>query len=764
MHKESTTPHPNMKQTIEIIARNMAHHIDTHVDRDEIAKMYLEFSTGEQQPQNWKTTPKQQELLMALNEWLRSTDDITDGDMDTIHVRVGEILSSHPFKNRTSAMSPVSQVSFDDMPPLELIRQTAESLSSASDDEFDDTFQISRGYSCKEHELLHMEQLEGKTRDDVKALILQLGSYLEGEYLSNGNEVSISNGCFEMPVACRHDFLLRVDTNLDGDNRYSVIDVYAREEERRCAEKKYIDSLLNPFMEIPDNAYSFTREGKRILCETPNFFAIVPGNRDSTPQALSETSGPASLIHVLVFTKRRIWNAVDTNEMKLFDFDEAKQCADEGIRIVLENDPTKRIPDACAYDRLLEANEKDMFSTTAAKCYTYEDLAWRANTVEYSFHLYPHNSINTLHMHAWCPLLKTKSYDHQTKDNEFKYVSVESVLKAHKQGKKTWVIGGVYEGDLKDGLPHGNGKITCADGTVYEGECKNGKRHGKGKYTLADGSVYECFYTDDKRLSAYKADVYEGSEQDEEDTLANLTWKQRAGILTDEERLEFLDIGKPPPVGLNFMKTMFYNGERMTVEEFQEKIKKEEQETPPEKFESFDGEVKLPPKSSPIACSKKDLSIPHFPDETRMKLQWFDEGKEHVKQYFNVLFAGSLYQQTYASIPNFVSNPTRIDISWFDYAKEFVKNNWVLVGDETYAQPDSIHTKQGRFQNSIEWNDPLKQSKPMLDMRKSAISVANGLTADVISMLDKCDLKSSVEHELSTKTSRLTRSKSEDVL
>ena len=649
MHNESTTTHGNMNQTTEIIANDMAHHIDAHVDRDEIAKMYLEFSTGEQQSRNWKTTPKQQELMMALNQYSRSIHDITDDDMDTIHVRVGEILSSHPFKNRAGAMSPLSYADmpplylasesssstsddeFDLLPPCGLTRKTAQSLSSTSDDEFDKSFKIQRGYSLPEHELLHMERLEGKTREDVEARILEMGSYLEGEYFSNGNEVSISNGCFEIPVACRNDFLLRVDTNLDGDNRYSVIDVYAREEEKRCAEMKYIDSLLNPDMSAPTNAYTFTSEGKRILCETHNYFAIVPGNRDSTPQALSETSGPCSLVHVLVFTKRRIWNAVSTEQMLNFDFDEAKDCANEAIRIVLENDPTKRIPVACAYDRLAEANENDMFSTTAAKCYTYEDLAWRARTVEYSFHLYPHNSINTLHMHAWCPHLKTKSYDHQTKD-KFKYVPVASVMKAH---------------------------------------------------------------------------------------ASLMTWKQKAGILTDEERVTITDLAKPP-VPLRFSKTVFFNGEKLTVEEFQDKVMMPSLE----ELKLCQNEEGCPPKSSPIACAKKDLSIPHFSDETRMKLQWFDDAKAHVEKYFDS-DEKNIYKETYAPIPNFISDTPQVDITWFEEAKQFVKNNWVLVGEDTYAKPGSIYTKQGRFQNSLEWKDPLKRSKR--GVRESVISVANDL-------------------------------------
>ena len=105
------------------------------------------------------------------------------------------------------------------------------------------------------------------------------------------------------------------------------------------------------------------------------------------------------------------------------------------------------------------------------------------------------------------------------------------------------------------------------------------------------------------------------------------------------------------------------------------------------------------PATTPIACTKTDLSIPYFPDETRMKLSWFDEGKQHVEKFFDV--EDSLYKETYASIPHFVSKTPKVDMTWFDIAKEFVKNNWVPVGDDMYAKPGSCHTKQGRFKQPM---------------------------------------------------------------
>ena len=48
-----------------------------------------------------------------------------------------------------------------------------------------------------------------------------------------------------------------------------------------------------------------------------------------------------------------------------------------------------------------------------------------------------------------------------------------------------------YEGEVKDGKPHGRGKLILTtehgDGT-YEGDFKDGLQHGRGKFLLADGS------------------------------------------------------------------------------------------------------------------------------------------------------------------------------------------------------------------------------------------------------------------------------------
>lgn len=50
--------------------------------------------------------------------------------------------------------------------------------------------------------------------------------------------------------------------------------------------------------------------------------------------------------------------------------------------------------------------------------------------------------------------------------------------------------GFVFEGQIKDGLPHGIGQSNLADGRVYEGDFFDGRRHGWGVLTLDSGHVY----------------------------------------------------------------------------------------------------------------------------------------------------------------------------------------------------------------------------------------------------------------------------------
>ena len=56
-----------------------------------------------------------------------------------------------------------------------------------------------------------------------------------------------------------------------------------------------------------------------------------------------------------------------------------------------------------------------------------------------------------------------------------------------------------YEGEMKDGKPHGRGIYIWSSGNVYEGEWKEGKQDGKGTITLTDGSFYEGEWKNDEK-------------------------------------------------------------------------------------------------------------------------------------------------------------------------------------------------------------------------------------------------------------------------
>ena len=56
-----------------------------------------------------------------------------------------------------------------------------------------------------------------------------------------------------------------------------------------------------------------------------------------------------------------------------------------------------------------------------------------------------------------------------------------------------------YEGEVRDGLPHGRGTMTWNNGTrYYEGEWQAGKKHGQGIRTWPDGTRYEGGWRNDE--------------------------------------------------------------------------------------------------------------------------------------------------------------------------------------------------------------------------------------------------------------------------
>ena len=48
----------------------------------------------------------------------------------------------------------------------------------------------------------------------------------------------------------------------------------------------------------------------------------------------------------------------------------------------------------------------------------------------------------------------------------------------------------IYEGEVKNGKPHGKGTYTFANGAKYVGELKDDHFHGQGSLTFPDGGKY----------------------------------------------------------------------------------------------------------------------------------------------------------------------------------------------------------------------------------------------------------------------------------
>ena len=57
---------------------------------------------------------------------------------------------------------------------------------------------------------------------------------------------------------------------------------------------------------------------------------------------------------------------------------------------------------------------------------------------------------------------------------------------------------GDYEGEIKNGIPHGQGTYMWSDGSIYEGEFKEGEKHGQGTQTYPNRSIkYEGEFKND---------------------------------------------------------------------------------------------------------------------------------------------------------------------------------------------------------------------------------------------------------------------------
>jgi S1-C subfamily serine protease len=84
----------------------------------------------------------------------------------------------------------------------------------------------------------------------------------------------------------------------------------------------------------------------------------------------------------------------------------------------------------------------------------------------------------------------------------------------------TYPDGSRYEGEHRDGKPHGRGIYTWASGARYEGDFQNDKLHGRGIYTSPNGIRYEGEFRDDRRngrgiFAWANGDRYEGEFKDD---------------------------------------------------------------------------------------------------------------------------------------------------------------------------------------------------------------------------------------------------------
>ena len=75
---------------------------------------------------------------------------------------------------------------------------------------------------------------------------------------------------------------------------------------------------------------------------------------------------------------------------------------------------------------------------------------------------------------------------------------------------------GLYQGDIKDGKPHGEGFEKLPGGEQYSGWFYQGERHGPGTLLLTSGEIYEGGFVDDvaqgkAKFTSAEGDVYAGT-------------------------------------------------------------------------------------------------------------------------------------------------------------------------------------------------------------------------------------------------------------
>jgi hypothetical protein len=89
------------------------------------------------------------------------------------------------------------------------------------------------------------------------------------------------------------------------------------------------------------------------------------------------------------------------------------------------------------------------------------------------------------------------SYDRKSVHSEYQGEMRDG--RPHGSGRLATQTGLSYDGGWKDGLMHGRGSIKFPNGDEYEGEFAAGAPHGTGRYAAADGSIFGGGFRDGRR-------------------------------------------------------------------------------------------------------------------------------------------------------------------------------------------------------------------------------------------------------------------------
>jgi hypothetical protein len=103
-----------------------------------------------------------------------------------------------------------------------------------------------------------------------------------------------------------------------------------------------------------------------------------------------------------------------------------------------------------------------------------------------------------------------------------------------------------YEGDFKNGLPHGKGKYIWANGDIYEGRWREGKKEGEGKLTFKKNGV------DSVTVGIWENDIF---------SRVILPAPYRVLISRDLDRYSIKKVGEGNTISLQLMRMGGANSE-----------------------------------------------------------------------------------------------------------------------------------------------------------------------------------------------------------